>query len=114
MDSIHTNDLYLLVGSYAEATAPGISLYRLNSETGESHLLQTFSGILNPSYLSLSHDGRFLYAVSETATPEAKLVAYAFDKEKQTLTLLNAQPTGGSDPCFVWVDSLRRLAVTAN
>lgn len=114
MDTLHTNDLYLFVGSYAEATAPGISLYRLNSETGESHLLQTFSGILNPSYLALSRDGDFLYAVSETATPEAQLVSYRFDKEKQTLTLLNAQPTGGSDPCFVWVDKQRRLAVTAN
>ena len=114
MDTLHTNDLYLFVGSYAEATAPGISLYRLNSETGESHLLQTFSGILNPSYLALSRDGSFLYAVIETATPEAQLVAYRFDKEKQTLTLLNAQPTEGSDPCFVWVDSQRRLAVTAN
>ena len=114
MDTLHTNDLYLFVGSYAEASTPGISLYHLDSETGESHLLKTFAGILNPSYLALSRDGKFLYAVSETAAPEAKLVAYAFDKEKKELCLLNAQPTGGSDPCFVWVDSLRRLAVTAN
>lgn len=114
MDTSHTYDLYLFVGSYAEATDPGISLYQLNSETGESRLVKTFSGILNPSYLALSRDGQFLYAVSETATPEAQLVAYAFDKQQERLTQLNAQPTGGSDPCFVWVDSQRRLAVTAN
>ena len=114
MDTSHTYDLYLFVGSYAEATDPGISLYQLNSETGESRLVKTFSGILNPSYLALSRDGRFLYAVSETATPEAQLVSDAFDKQQERLTQLNAQPTGGSDPCFVWVDSQRRLAVTAN
>ena len=114
MERLQSTDLYLIVGSYAEANTPGISLYQLNSETGESHLLNTFSGILNPSYLALSRDGRFLYAVSETATPAAQLVAYAFDKAQRRLTLINAQPTGGSDPCFVWVDSQRRLAVTAN
>ena len=114
MDTLQSADLYLIVGSYAEANKPGISLYQFNSETGESHLLNTFSGILNPSYLALSPDGHFLYAVSETTSPEASLVAYAFDKQKRRLTFINAQPTGGSDPCFVWIDSQRRLAVTAN
>lgn len=109
-----TTDLYLFVGAYAEASNTGISLYRLNSETGENYLVKTFKGIVNPSYLALSADGKYLYAVSETATPQAQLVAYAFDRDKEELIPLNAQPTHGSDPCFVWVDSHRRLAVTAN
>ena len=104
MERLQSTDLYLIVGSYAEANTPGISLYQLNSETGESHLLNTFSGILNPSYLALSRDGRFLYTVSETATPAAQLVAYAFDKAQRRLTLINAQPTGAAIPALCgWI-----------
>lgn len=107
-------EMDLLVGSYNEASASGISLYRLNTETGKATLKGTVSGIPNPSFQVVSHDGRFVYSVSEMPEPEAALYAYQRDPTTGSLTLLNKQPTEGSAPCNVWVDSRRRLVVTAN
>ena len=46
--------------------------------------------------------------------PDAKVCAYSFDKQTGTLSLLNEQHTDGRAPCYIWVDSKHRMAVTAN
>lgn len=104
----------LFVGSYADAADPGIHLYRFDVEKGTALPVKSLSGIQDPSYLAVSGDGKFVYSVSETAVPDAKVCAYAFDKQTGTLSLLNEQKTEGSAPCYIWVDSKRRMAVTAN
>ena len=108
------SELFLFVGSYADATDPGIHLYRFDVEKGMAGPVKSLSGIQDPSYLAVSQDGKFVYSVSETAVPDAKVCAYSFDKHTGTLSLLNEQKTDGSAPCYIWVDSKRRMAVTAN
>lgn len=108
------SELFLFVGSYADAADPGIHLYRFDVERGTAVPVKSLSGIQDPSYLAVSGDGRFVYSVSETAVPDAKVCAYSFDKRTGTLSLLNEQKTEGSAPCYIWVDSRRRMAVTAN
>lgn len=108
------NELFLFVGSYADATEPGIHLYRFDMEKGTAVPVKSLSGIQDPSYLTISQDGKFVYSVSETAVPNAKVCAFSFDKRNGTLSLLNEQKTNGSAPCYIWVDSKRRMAVTAN
>jgi 6-phosphogluconolactonase len=56
----------------------------------------------NPSFLALSPDDRFLYAVNE-ADP-AEVTAFSIDAKTGDLTLLNKVPAGGSAPCHVVVD----------
>ena len=108
------SELFLFVGSYADATDPGINLFRFDVEKGTAVPVKSLSGIQDPSYLTVSRDGKFVYSVSETAVPDAKVCAYSFDKQTGTLSLLNEQHTDGSAPCYIWVDSKRRMAVTAN
>ena len=108
------SELYLFVGSYADAADTGISLYRFNTDTGAATLVKEVSGIQDPSYQAISRDGKFVYSVSETGERDAKVCAYSFDKDAGTLTLLNEQKTEGSAPCYIWVDGQRRMAVTAN
>ena len=108
------SELFLFVGSYAGATDPGINLFRFDVEKGTAVPVKSLSGIQDPSYLTVSRDGKFVYSVSETAVPDAKVCAYSFDKQTGTLSLLNEQHTDGSAPCYIWVDSKRRMAVTAN
>ena len=108
------SELFLFVGSYADATDPGINLFRFDVEKGTAVPVKGLSGIQDPSYLTVSRDGKFVYSVSETAVPDAKVCAYSFDKHTGTLSLLNEQKTDGSAPCYIWVDSKRRMAVTAN
>ncbi|MGM9759011.1 MAG: lactonase family protein [Parabacteroides sp.] len=106
--------LYLWVGSYADASAEGIRMYQFDEEQGDATFLAGFTGIQDPSYQALDQEGTRLYSVSETNTPEASLCAYQINKAAQTLTRLNEQLTQGTAPCYVWIDSQCRLAVTAN
>ncbi len=101
------SELFLFVGSYADATDPGINLFRFDVEKGTAVPVKSLSGIQDPSYLTVSRDGKFVYSVSETAVPDAKVCAYSFDKQTGTLSLLNEQHTDGSAPCYIWVDSKR-------
>ena len=107
-------ELYMFVGTYAEESESGIYLYRFNTDDGSAVLEKEVSGIVNPTYMNLSKDEKFLYSVAEGWAPNAKAHAYSFDKKTAELRLLNKQSTEGNSPCHIWVDSKNRLVVTAN
>src|SRR5437588_10368193 len=100
----------LFVGAYTRqeagprGQAEGISVYRLNPATGSLSHLSTTSGIANPSFLALSPDRQYLYAVNEfmqlEGTPGGGVSAYSVDHQSGALTLLNRQSTFGGEPCY--------------
>lgn len=94
------DELAMLVGTYTNGTSKGIYTFRFNQETGINTPLSSIE-LPNPSYLTPSEDGKFVYAVSEMNDTTAALSALAFDKEKGTLRLLNTELTHGADPCYV-------------
>ena len=113
--SLMEKELYLFVGTYAKEADDGIFLYRFDLEDGSAMLVNKVSGIGNPSYLALDQEDTMFYSVSE-AGATAKICAYSFDKKTADIRLVDSQSTGekGNGPCFIWVDSRRTLAVTAN
>ena len=109
-----SREMYLFVGTYADAADPGIHLYRFDTKDGTANFVRSVSGIENPSYLALSKDEEFLYAVSETDVPDASVYVYSFKKQFGDIFLVDKKATEGASPCFIWVDSKRTFAVTAN
>lgn len=107
--SVH--ELTMLVGTYTSGSSKGIYSFRFNEETGNSQLLSE-TEVANPSYLAISDNGRFIYAVSEFNNEQAAVNAFSFDKEKGTLHLLNSQKTLGEDPCYL--TSNGKHVITAN
>lgn len=105
------HELTMLVGTYTSGSSKGIYTFRFNEESGVATPLSEIE-VSNPSYLTLSPDNRFVYAVSEENDSTATINAFAFDKKKGTLTLLNKQRTKGEDPCYVATDGKKVL--TAN
>lgn len=105
------HELTMLVGTYTSGSSKGIYTFRFNEESGVATPLSEIE-VSNPSYLTLSPDNRFVYAVSEENDSTAAINAFAFDKKKGTLTLLNKQRTKGEDPCYVATDGKKVL--TAN
>lgn len=101
----------MLVGTYTAGSSTGIYTFRFNEETGIATPLGHVK-VPNPSYLTLSADGRFVYAVSEQSDSTAAIQAFSFDKEEGTLQLLNSRKTAGEAPCYVSTDGKRVL--TAN
>jgi len=87
------------VGAYTSEGAEGINLCKMNNETGEISLERTYTGIENPSFLRLSPNKKFLYAVSEAG--EAGSFVYAYKVANHELKFLNKQSSNGQGPCHV-------------
>ncbi|MDH6697597.1 lactonase family protein [Streptomyces sp. MAA16] len=62
------------IGSFTAAGGPGIVTAAVAPGGGALTVLHSVTGVPDPSYLALAPDGRFLYAVSETA--EGAVAAY--------------------------------------
>ncbi len=108
---------YLLVGTYTNAPSKsdGIYVFRFNPNRNESNLVGSVK-TSNPSFLAISKDQKYVYAVNEDhgdATPGA-VSAFSLDKKKGSLTLINKQPAGGDDPCYITIDSSGKNVVVAN
>ena len=107
---------YLLVGTYTnDGKSEGIYVYRYNPNKNESNLVSVAKGISNPSYLAISKDQKYVYAVNENHGDKGgEVSAFIFDKTKGELKFLNKQSTGGDDPCYVAVDSSGKNVIVAN
>ncbi|MEM9141666.1 MAG: lactonase family protein [Bacteroidota bacterium] len=97
----------LYIGSYTEMLSPdyggsgrGIYTVQLDLVSGELNPLHVEYS-RNPSYLALSADNRFLYAVSEVAKDDGPVVrAYAIETDF-SLRPLNENPIPGGYPCHI-------------
>lgn len=107
---------YLLVGTYTNGgKSEGIYVYRFNPNKNESTLVSVAKGVQNPSYLAVSKDQKYVYAVNENQGENGgEVSAFALDKTKGELKLLNKQQTGGDNPCYVTVDSTGKNVIVAN
>ncbi len=109
----NSDELFLLVGTYnANEGDDGIFLYKLNRKTGVSDSLYALPAH-NPSYLTLSKDEQYIYAVGESGN-NSTVSAFSFDKENSTISHINTVPSGGADPCYIEVDDSGNNLFTAN
>ncbi|MFV0418602.1 MAG: lactonase family protein [Dysgonomonas sp.] len=107
------NSLYLLVGTYTSGESKGIYVYKFDTVSGYSKY-KSMVKTDNPSYLTVSKDEKFVYAVSENNDNSAAACAFTFDKKDGTLKLLNSQKTDGADPCYIEIDDAGKHVITAN
>ena len=96
----------------------GVYVQRLDMESGTLSPISAHGEIENPSFLDLSPDRRFLYAIGEVGQvdgrPGGAIGAYAIDSSSGTLTHLNTESTVGPGPCHVSVDATGRYVLVAN
>ena len=116
------SELRVFVGTYTEPTpggSKGIYTARFDTSTGKLLGVTPVAELKNPSWVTVSRDRRFLYAVSEvgvadaTGTPAGLVVAYAIGADGK-LTELNRASSGGADPCHLAIDRSGRTLVVAN
>jgi 6-phosphogluconolactonase len=110
-------ELLVYVGTYTTGKSEGIYRYRFNLSSGELKLAGTTRST-NPSFLSLSPDERYLYAVNEVdqfaGAKTGAVSAFAVDQRTGALRLLNQQSSLGTSPCHVAVDAHARFILAAN
>lgn len=107
---------FLFVGSYTDGKPDkGIYVYDFNPETGRLREVTTAQDCTNPAFLTLSVDGKFLYACTETQLPDAgSISAFSFNREAQKLTFINKQSSGGANPAYVTVSNTNKWVIAAN
>ncbi len=95
----------------------GIYYADVDSATGAISHVKLAAKSLSPSWLTLSADGKFLYAVNEIATygpnKSGSVSAYAVGADG-ALKLLNVVDSGGSIPCFISIDPTKKFVLVAD
>jgi 6-phosphogluconolactonase len=94
----------LVIGTYARVFAASYDGTRLTDLVGLAELA-------NPSWVTATIDGRYLYAVSETS-PAGRVAAFV--RSAGVAMPLNTVPSGGAEPAHVELDPTERFVVVAN
>jgi 6-phosphogluconolactonase len=107
---------YLFIGTYTDGKpGKGIYVYRFNTDDGTLTRISNSENIINPSFLTVSPDGKCVYACTESKTPNAGSVsAFAFDSLTGKLRFINKQPSKGENPVYVTVDKSNKWLLDAN
>ena len=112
------SSILVFVGTYTGSGSKGIYVLDLNLATGELRDTGRVAEAVNPSFLTLSSDGAFLYSVSETATTgtakSGAVSAFAVDPVTGALRTLNQQLSKGTSPCHLSLGLDGKALFTAN
>jgi 6-phosphogluconolactonase len=107
--------LYAYVGCYTTARryarGDGIHVYRVEPETGVWTHVQQVGNLVNPSFLALRRDQRYLYAVHGD---ESFATSFSVDRNTGSLTFLNRVETGGRNGVHQAIDPSDKFMVVAN
>ena len=81
--------LPMLVGTYTDSGSCGIYSFCFDQVSGKAEKLDSLA-LRNPSFLTLSRDGRHVYAVGETDDRQASLNTIRFDAKNGRMQLLSS------------------------
>jgi 6-phosphogluconolactonase len=129
------NNYFVYIGTYTgfkyvhhsrtwgvgDALSKGIYVSRFNSATGELSEPELAAAITNPSFLTISPDHRFVYAISEDPLSlgppldhASYVSAFAIDPASGKLRLLNTVPASGTSTCYISIDKTGKYIFMAN
>ncbi|MDR5833416.1 lactonase family protein [Caballeronia sp. LZ034LL] len=110
----------LLIGTYtAGGKSEGIYVYRFDTANGELSRIASAQTV-NPSYLVVSRDRNYVYAVNELpgdngpASQRGGISAFRFDRASGQLSFLNRVSSEGNDPCYLAISPDGKYLLTAN
>ena len=95
------NKFNLLVGTYTNTCqSNGIYVYEFDADSGNFKVKNSSENVLSPSYLSVSADNKFVYAVNENGA-QSTVSAFGYDSASGKLNFLNKNDALGADPCYL-------------
>ena len=107
------------IGTYTTKTdSKGIYAFRFDAATGQLTPIGVAAQTQDPSFLTISPNQKYVYAVNELSTFEGKtsgaVTSYSLDRKTAKLTQLNQVPSGGADPCYISLDHTGKYVLVAN
>lgn len=107
-------EMLVYVGSYAKATDPGIHIFKLDIVNGTLTPAGTTSGVANPSFLTISPDKKFLYAVGESGGKKGGAVVSFAIESSGALKQISESSSVGNGPCHITADKTGKVVLVAN
>lgn len=106
------------IGSYSTSDKESVHLFQLNLKDGSINKISAINGLVNPSFLKIHPNGKFLYAVNEVGDFQGKksggVTAFALDVKNGKIAKLNQQPSGDTGPCHLTIDSKGKYVLVAH
>ncbi len=93
------------------ARGDGITVYRVDPQSGVLSTVQVLGGLVNPSYLALNQRGTRLYVVHGDMDYAS---AYRVDPRSGRIEFLNSQTTQGNNPVHLALDPTESHLVVSN
>jgi 6-phosphogluconolactonase len=116
----HHTKYFVYVGTYTQegSDSKGIYAYRFDSATARLVPVGLAAETINPTFLAVHPNHRFLYAVNEVSNYQGEksgaVSAFAIDRATGKLTPLNQIATRGGDPCYISFDKTGKYVLVAN
>jgi 6-phosphogluconolactonase len=110
-----SNNSVLFAGTYTDdkgSTSKGIYAFLWDADAGALSPLGLVAATTNPSFLTLTPDGRYLYAVNEVKN--GSIASYSVHGKFGKLKPINVVSSNGAGPCKITVDYTGSAAFVAN
>lgn len=104
-----------LVGSYTYSEQEGISLLTFNPEENLMAANVIAAGVKNPSFVVSNKAQTLVFSVEETGGENGgKVSSFKFDRQNNTLKLLDTKESFGNSPCYLTLDPKEEFLVVGN
>lgn len=94
-----------------QGSGDGITVYRMNGDTGAWRKIQHLGGLVNPSWLLANDAGNTLYSLHADGDYAC---SYRIDRSSGRLTALNKASTGGRNGVSAKIDPTGKFLIVAN
>jgi 6-phosphogluconolactonase len=114
--NIFAQNYTMLVGTYDSPKSEGIYVYQFNSNNGTAKELSHIK-INSPSFIDVSKNGKYVYAVNENANKNNKggmVSSFYFNRDSSKLVFINQQSSEGNSPCHLSLDKSGKTLAVAN
>ncbi|MDN3594470.1 lactonase family protein [Zunongwangia endophytica] len=101
---------------HVDGKADGILTIKQDPETGNISLDKTMAEVINPSFVKLTSDNKYLYAVSELGDKDgASGFIHSFQvRENDSLYEVDKVSTEAYAPCHIEIDKTNKFAFVSN
>ncbi len=110
--------LRVYIGTYTGGDSRGIYRSELDLGSGNLQPAKLAAEMVNPSFLAVHPNRRYLYAVGEVSgfagKPAGAVSGFSIDEASGKLTLLGSESSGGTGPCHLAVDASGGNVLVAN
>lgn len=112
MNASAQDNYNLVIGTYTNSCdSKGIYVYDFNAVTADFKQKSVSESTVNPSYLTVSPDGKYVYSVNEDGG-KSTISAFRYTPDNGKLKLINKKDSRGEDPCYIISDD--KYVIVAN